>query len=169
MGFCYLNNIAIAAAKYIDQHPKNKVAILDIDCHHGNGTEAILENNESAIYLSLHQSPLYPGTGIQSHDNCHNFPLLPGTDEAKYLEVLHKACEDIKKFSPWLIGISAGFDTYQGDPLTQLNLTVNAYRKIGKVIANLNRPTFIVMEGGYSPDLPNCVLSFIQGLDKNIH
>jgi acetoin utilization deacetylase AcuC-like enzyme len=169
MGFCYLNNIAIATAKYLDQFPENRVSILDIDCHHGNGTEAIFQNNSSVLYVSLHQSPLYPGTGLQSHDNCNNFPLLPGTEEAKYLEVLHRACEDIKNFLPYLIGISAGFDTHQGDPLTQLNLTVETYQKIGEVIANLNIPTFIVMEGGYSSDLPDCVFSFIQGFDKNNH
>jgi acetoin utilization deacetylase AcuC-like enzyme len=163
MGFCYFNNIAVAAVKHLDQFPESKVALLDIDCHHGNGTEDIFQGNPSVLYVSLHQSPLYPGTGLQSHGNCYNFPLSAGTEEAEYLETLQKACEIIQQFSPEWIGISAGFDTCRNDPLTQLNLDADTYQKIGEMIFSLKSPTFIIMEGGYNPDLPECVFSFIKG------
>jgi acetoin utilization deacetylase AcuC-like enzyme len=165
MGFCYFNNIAIASAKVLNRSMENKIVILDIDCHHGNGTEDIFLNHPSMIYISLHQSPLYPGTGLQSHDNCTNFPLDPGTGESAYLDTLENACQIIQEFSPTLIGISAGFDTYRGDPLSQFNLKITTYKQIGKIIAGLNTPKFIVMEGGYSPDLPECVFSFIMGFE----
>jgi acetoin utilization deacetylase AcuC-like enzyme len=165
MGFCYINNIAIAVAKALEEHAGLTAAILDIDCHHGNGTEDIFMGNPSVLYVSLHQSPLYPGTGLQSHANAVNFPLPPYTPEDKYLSVLDEACGHIADFKPGLLGISAGFDTFQEDPLTQLNLDVGTYDKIGKRIADLNKPTFVVMEGGYSARLPECVHAFIQGLE----
>ncbi len=165
MGFCYFNNIAIASAKVLDRFPKNKIAILDIDCHHGNGTEDIFLNHSSIIYASLHQSPLYPGTGLQSRGNCYNFPLFPGTEETGYLETLQNACEIIRQFSPALIGVSAGFDTCRNDPLTQLNLDIESYQKIGEMISGLKIPTFIVIEGGYSSDLPECIFSFLVGFE----
>lgn len=166
MGFCYFNNIAIAMARHIQENPGKKGAILDIDCHHGNGTEDIFLGNDSVLFVSLHQSPLYPGTGMESHKNVLNFPLHPGTGEADYLDILHRACQKIADFDPTLLGISAGFDTYREDPLTQLNLEVSTYRKIGKTIAELRRPTFIVMEGGYSRDLPECVFDLLSGFDE---
>ena len=165
MGFCHFNNIAVATASFIEGSPGQKAAILDIDCHHGNGTEDIFAGHASVLYVSLHQSPLYPGTGLQSSCNILNFPLPPYTSEADYLKVLDEACQKIDAFAPTLLGISAGFDTFQEDPLTQLNLEVKTYKKIGKRISKLNKPTFVVMEGGYSSKLPECVYQFIQGLD----
>jgi acetoin utilization deacetylase AcuC-like enzyme len=166
MGFCYFNNIAVAMAKHVEENPGDKGAILDIDCHHGNGTEDIFLGNGSVLYVSLHQSPLYPGTGMESHKNVLNFPLPPSTAETDYLDILHRACQKIADFDPILLGVSAGFDTYKEDPLTQLNLEVSTYRRMGKIIADLRRPTFIVMEGGYSRDLPECVFELLSGLDE---
>ena len=166
MGFCYINNIAIAVAKALEEHAGLTAAILDIDCHHGNGTEDIFMRNPSVLYVSLHQSPLYPGTGLQSRENTVNFPLPPYTPEDKYMSTLEEACEHIADFKPGLLGISAGFDTFQEDPLTQLDLDVGTYGKIGERIADLNKPTFVVMEGGYSTRLPECVHAFIQGLES---
>ena len=165
MGFCYFNNIAIAAARYLEKNPGEKTAILDIDCHHGNGTEDIFLGNPQVLYVSLHQSPLYPGTGLESCDNAINFPLPPGTAETEYLNTLEKACQKIVDFNPSLLGISAGFDTFQEDPLTQLDLEVKTYGKIGKTIAGLKKPFFIVMEGGYSAKLPECVFEFLCGFE----
>ena len=165
MGFCYFNNIAIATAKYLVNNSNHKVAILDIDCHHGNGTEDIFTNNPSVLYISLHQSPLYPGTGLNSTDNCINYPLPPGTDEVQYLETLDSACEKIKKFNPGLIGISAGFDTFSGDPISNFGLHVESYFKIAKKIKEFKKPTFHIMEGGYSTDLPQCVYEYLRGLN----
>ncbi len=163
MGFCYLNNIAIAISRFVDKNPRQKAAILDIDCHHGNGSEAIFGGNPSVLYISLHQSPLYPGTGLESRENCINFPLQPNTNESVYLKTLEKACQALIDFDPSLLGISAGFDTYRGDPLTQFGLDIVSYTKIGETIQTLKKPTFIVMEGGYSPDLPKCVHALIKG------
>ncbi len=166
MGFCYLNNIAIATAKYIDENRNQKAAILDIDCHHGNGTEDIFLGNPNALYVSLHQSPLYPGTGLESRKNCINFPLFPDSEESDYLKTMEQACQSIIDFNPSLLGISAGFDTYRHDPLTRFGLDISSYTKIGEMIQTLKKPTFIVMEGGYSRDLPKCVHALMKGFDN---
>lgn len=163
-GFCYFNNIAIATAKALQNF--KKVAILDIDCHHGNGTEDIFLGKNNVLYVSLHQSPLYPGTGLSSQFNCLNFPLAAGTGEKEYLNKLDLALKKISDFSPDLLAISVGFDTYKKDPLTNLNLTIDSYKKIGKKIASLNLPTFAVLEGGYSYDLPECIYNFLLGLEE---
>ena len=164
MGFCYFNNIAIATQRYLDTHPEHKVAILDVDCHHGNGTENIFEGNTRVLYISLHQTHIFPGTGLQSNGNCINYPLLPGTKEDEYLGVLDIACKKILDFNPDLLGISVGFDTYTGDPLAHMHLEITSYQKIGEMIKELKLPTFAVMEGGYSKDLPLCVEMFLDGL-----
>jgi len=163
-GFCYFNNIAIAVQKTLGSI--DRVAIIDIDCHHGNGTEHIFLGNQKVLYLSLHQTPLYPGTGLHSEKNCLNFPLLPGTDEKEYLEKLNQGLENVAEFDPVLIGISAGFDTYKGDPITNLNLEVGSYRKIAKLINEIKKPLFIVLEGGYSKEMPECAYQFLLGISK---
>ncbi|MFH1943544.1 MAG: histone deacetylase family protein [bacterium] len=165
MGFCYFNNIAVAAAKYLEENLEKRIAILDIDCHHGNGTEDIFLGNESVLYVSIHQSPLYPGTGLESKQNALNFLLPPGTGEEEYLKTMQIACEKIEEYNPSILCISVGFDTFAEDPLTHLNLKIASYGKIGKTIAGMKKPTFIVMEGGYSPKLPECVHAFVRGLD----
>jgi acetoin utilization deacetylase AcuC-like enzyme len=166
MGFCYFNSIAIAAAKYLEDNPSKRTAILDIDFHHGNGTEDIFIGKDRILYVSLHQSPLYPGTGLKSRKNCRNFPLAPFMREIRYLETLQSACGEILDFNPDIIGISAGFDTYEMDPLTQMNLIVTSYGKIGKLIVSMKKPLFMVMEGGYSVDLPACVHEFVKGFTE---
>ena len=166
MGFCYFNNIAIASAAFLSDHPEERVAILDIDCHHGNGTEDIFRGNSSLLYVSLHQSPLYPGTGHASAGNILNFPLPPFTSEASFLDALDEACQGVQRFEPSLLGISAGFDTFSEDPLTQMMLDVPSYEKIGERIMEMSLPTFVILEGGYSAKLPECVLAFVQGLES---
>jgi len=162
-GFCYFNNIAIAVAHA--QKNVKKIAILDLDCHHGNGTEDIFFGAGNIIYISLHQSPLFPGTGTMSRKNCHNFPLEQGTDEAAYLGVLEKALAVIKGFEPGLIALSMGFDTYCDDPLTDIRLEKGSYQKIAEKVAALGKPVFGVLEGGYDiAGLPECVDKFLTGL-----
>jgi acetoin utilization deacetylase AcuC-like enzyme len=162
MGFCYFNSIAVAAAKYLDDNPSKKMAILDIDCHHGNGTEDIFLGKDRILYVSLHQSPFYPGTGLKTQKNCLNYPLPPFTKEIRYIKTLQTAFHEILAYCPDLLGVSAGFDTYEKDPLAQMRLTLSSYPKIGRMILNLGKPLFIVMEGGYSKDLPLCVHGLIM-------
>ena len=160
-GFCYFNNIAIAVAKSLKR--VKKVAVIDFDCHHGNGTQDIFLGHPKVLYISLHESPLYPGTGLTSEQNCFNYPLPAGTGEKEYLKTLESALKNVKSFNPDLIGISAGFDTYKKDPLTGLELEKETYRKIGGMIAELKAPSFAVLEGGYSEDMPLCVYEFLKG------
>ncbi len=163
-GFCYFNNIAIAIQKQLDKI--KKAAILDIDVHHGNGTENIFLKNKKVLYVSLHQFPLYPGSGLKSKENCINFPLPPGTNEKTYLEKLKLALKKIKNFNPELLGISAGFDSYEKDNLSDFNLKITTYKKIGNLIKKLNIPTFAVLEGGYSKDIKFCIYEFLKGLES---
>ena len=161
-GFCYFNNMAVAVTKALSL--VERAAIVDIDCHHGNGTEDIFLGNKRVLFVSLHQSPLYPGTGLFSEDNCLNYPLRPGTDGRAYLAVLEKALKDVKKFDPGVIGVSAGFDTFRNDPITGLLLDVEDYFRIGELIGGLGKPTFSVLEGGYDRGIPACVERYLEGV-----
>lgn len=142
-GFCYLNNIAIAI-KYL----KKPALILDIDGHHGNGTEEIFLGDKKAIYLSLHRYPYYPGTGFKSRGNCFNFPLEAGCGQDIYLRTLNRALKkiDLKKIE--VVAVSAGFDGHEAD-LASLGLTEKTFREIGQILAKLKKHTFFVLEGGY--------------------
>jgi acetoin utilization deacetylase AcuC-like enzyme len=143
-GFCYLNNIAIAV-KHLDK----RTLILDIDGHHGNGTQEIFQGDEKVTYVSLHRHPNYPGTGTVSEGNCLNFPLPPDCGDEAYLKALDKALGSIDMGKFEMLAVSAGFDTHAGD-LASLGLTENGYSEIGKRIGALRKPTFFVLEGGYS-------------------
>jgi acetoin utilization deacetylase AcuC-like enzyme len=142
-GFCYLNNIAIAV-----RHLGKPTLILDIDGHHGNGTQEIFFGDDKVMYVSLHRHPHYPGTGAVSEANCLNFPLWGDCGDEAYLETLDGALGtvDVGRFE--VVAVSAGFDTHMGD-LASLGLTEKGYREIGKRIAALKKPTFFVLEGGY--------------------
>jgi len=164
-GFCYFNNIAIATSKALKKI--KKAAILDLDCHHGNGTQDIFLGEERLLYVSLHQSPLYPGTGLKSEKNCLNYPLPPNTEEDIYLDTLKEALAKIKDFQPEILGISLGFDTCKNDPLTNFNLEISSYRRIGERIAELNTPGFAVLEGGYSDRIGECLYEFILGWERS--
>ena len=142
-GFCYFNNIAIAV-KHLDR----RTLILDIDGHHGNGTQEIFLGDKKVTYVSLHRHPNYPGTGMLSEANCLNFPLPPDCGDEAHIKTLDKALSsvDVDRFE--VVAVSAGFDTHVGD-LASLGLTEKGYREIGKRIAKLKKPTFFVLEGGY--------------------
>lgn len=161
-GFCYFNNIAIAVTRALKR--VKKIAILDTDVHHGNGIQDIFLGNKNVIYVSLHQyGYTYPGTGKHSENNCFNYPLDNGTGEDEYLVKLEVGLEKIRAFNPDMIAVSAGFDTFEKDPLADLKLTVDSYSKIARMIADLGKPRFAILEGGYSKELPQCVLSFLKG------
>ncbi|MBU2562683.1 MAG: histone deacetylase [Nanoarchaeota archaeon] len=164
-GFCYFNNIAEAV-----KQSNLKTLIMDIDGHHGNGTQDIFENDPDVFYISLHRSPLYPGTGLNSKNNILNLPLPADCGERIYLETLQKAIKKAQgNFKFKQIAISAGFDTYQGD-LASLNLTKDSYRKIGKIIKKLSQKTnsrvFAVLEGGYTTNLGELIHEFTSSISE---
>ncbi len=161
-GFCYFNNIAIAV-----KESGKKTLILDIDGHHGNGTQEIFEGDEKVTYLSLHQSPNYPGTGASTEGNCINFALQKDLGGQQYLEILDKALSmvDLTKFE--VVAVSAGFDTHKGD-LATLGLVEQDYFEIGKKVAKLKKPAFFVLEGGYvGQNVGSDIDSFLRGYEEN--
>ena len=169
MGFCYLNNIAIAALA-ASASGARRVAVFDFDVHHGNGTEAILVNRPGLAFFSIHLYPFYPGTGATNvGDNCFNYPVTPGTPREKYLAVLRRALDDLKKYRPDLIAVSAGFDAYVRDPLGGGVLEVDDFHWLGESLRVLNVPMFSLLEGGYSKDLPELILAYLEGIEHLAH
>src|SRR5436190_6987584 len=165
MGFCYLNSVAIATLAALASGVR-KVAVYDFDVHHGNGTEAILVKEPSATFVSIHQHPCYPGTGTADvGTNCFNFPVRPRTPRAEYRQVMERALERLKKARPELVAVSAGFDAYARDPLAQETLEAEDYHWLGKSMRELGVPTFSLLEGGYSKDLPKLILAYLKGLE----
>lgn len=165
MGFCYLNNIAIATLEALATGAK-RVAVFDFDVHHGNGTEAILQGNRGAAFFSIHQFPCYPGTGTRNvGQNCYNFPVLPQTPRGQYRQSLASALEHLGSFKPDLIGVSAGFDAYVRDPLAQGSLEAEDFYWLGQSLRKLAVPLFSLLEGGYSVDLPELILAYLKGVE----
>lgn len=162
-GFCYFNNIAIAVKHCLKT--KKKAAILDLDGHHGNGTESIFRDCDNVIFISIHQSPAYPGTGISSFSNCYNFPMSPGRGFSDYKIALFEAIGLIRKFAPDIIGISLGFDTHINDSLLELCFQDSDYYHMAKMIASsISIPAFIVLEGGYDINsIGNSFFCFLSG------
>lgn len=158
-GFCYLNNIAVAV-----RASRKKTLIVDIDGHHGNGTEAIFLRDPQVTYVSLHRIYNYPGTGHTSYANAINVPLPPRCGGERYVEALEEALEKSGHDHEEL-AISVGFDTYKEDPLASLGLEVEDYYHIGYVLGALELPTFCVLEGGYVPEIMGpAAHAFITGL-----
>lgn len=167
LGFCYFNNIAVTCRKALKMERVNKIAILDIDCHHGNGTQEIFFRDPHVLFVSLHRhGGVYPGTGERSIENCLNYPFLHAVNDEEYINVLSVALGEIKKFDPDLIAVSAGFDTHKHDPICGLGLSTQSYIMIGRMIAKLNERVFAVLEGGYGREFPQCVLNFLRGLEE---
>jgi acetoin utilization deacetylase AcuC-like enzyme len=165
MGFCYLNNIAIATLEALATGTK-RVAVYDFDVHHGNGTEAILLNKPGAAFYSIHQHPCYPGTGTANvGKNCFNFPVAPRTPRAAYRKVLERALDELRKFKPELVAVSAGFDAYAHDPIAQETLEAEDFHWLGGELNRLGVPMFSLLEGGYSSDLPELVFAYLKGLN----
>ena len=160
MGFCYLNQIAIAAlaarAKGVA-----RVAIWDFDAHHGNGTEAILHGREGILFTSVHQYPGYPGTGTESFDNCRNWPVAPRAPRARHMAALRESFDAVVAFQPGLVLVSAGFDAYAEDPLTAMTLEADDFATLGRWLRESGRPAAAILEGGYSDDLPQLMDAFL--------
>lgn len=171
-GYCYLNNAAIAANTL---KALGKVAVLDIDYHHGNGTQDIFWDNPDVLVISIHAEPAleYPyycgyadeRGGASAEGLNINYPLPFGTDEAGYVATLTQALSKIRAYAPGALVISLGFDTYRGDPMAQFLLDMPSYTRIGAMIAGLNLPTLYVQEGGYAVGaLGEMAVSFFEGV-----
>jgi acetoin utilization deacetylase AcuC-like enzyme len=165
MGFCYLNNIAIATLEALATGSK-KIAVFDFDVHHGNGTEDILLNREGTAFFSVHQFPAYPGTGEKNAGkNCFNYPVAPSAPRENYRATLARSLADLKNFSPDLVAVSAGFDAYTRDPLAQGSLLAEDFFWLGQELRALKIPFFSLLEGGYSRDLPDLIFAYLKGVE----
>ncbi len=173
MGFCLFNNIAIAC-KWLNERGK-KIFLLDLDSHSGNGSQEIFYNTDKVLFLSIHQFPAYPGTGWVNEIGIGkgkyytiNVPAPPYTSDDIFVDILSKIILTIKEqYKPDVVAVSAGFDGHKDDPLLQLNLTVNSYYEIGKLISNNFKNIFACLEGGYNIEvLPHCVSAFLLGINK---
>ena len=165
MGFCFLSNIAIACLEALATGCK-RIAVFDFDVHHGNGTEAILFNVRGASFFSIHQFPCYPGTGTRNvGENCFNYPVAPQTPRTEYRHVLTSALEHLQSLKPEVVAVSAGFDAYARDPLAQETLEAEDYHWLGECLRKLGVPVFSLLEGGYSPDLPELIVSYLKGIE----
>ena len=165
MGFCYLNNIAIAALEASVTGSK-RIAVFDFDVHHGNGTEDVLLNRPGIEFFSVHQHPAYPGTGAENRGrNCFNYPVGPGTPRLTYRAKLAHALDDLRSFRPDLVAVSAGFDAYLRDPLADGSLLAEDFHWLGQMLRQLNVPLFTLLEGGYSRDLPELIFEYLKGME----
>lgn len=174
MGFCLFNHAAIAALHARERHGLERIALVDFDVHHGNGSQDILAGREGILYVSTHQSPLYPGTGSEDDevpDNILNVPLPSGTDGAAYRRAFEERIEPrLHRFAPQLVLVSAGFDAHRLDPLAGLALDEDDYRWIGRRLGGLAREhaggrVLAILEGGYNLEvLGASVSAFLEGL-----
>ncbi|HVF71979.1 MAG TPA: histone deacetylase [Chthoniobacterales bacterium] len=162
MGFCYFSNIAVAALDAL-ANGAERVAIWDFDAHHGNGTEDVVAGNPRVAFASIHQFPGYPGTGTRSFGNIHNFPIPPLTPRGPHLEQVRRSLGRLVDFQPDLLLVSAGFDAYAGDPITQMSLEAEDFRTFGAWLRETNIPAGAILEGGYSDQLPELIDQFLSG------
>jgi acetoin utilization deacetylase AcuC-like enzyme len=165
MGFCYFSNVAIAALAALDSGVE-RVAILDFDGHHGNGTEDVVANNFRIAFASIHQSPAYPGTGMTSFANIDNYPVAPETPRLEYANAVERALQKMILSKPQLLLVSAGFDGYVRDPLLQMTLEHEDFAAFGNWLRQTGIPTAAVLEGGYSDDLPELIDTFLSAWSR---
>jgi len=158
MGFCIYNNVAVGANYLLEKYKYNKIAIIDFDVHHGNGTQDIFYNNEKVLFISTHQYPYYPGSGSEKEkgnfNNILNIPLEAGTSPEKYLNAYEKVLNKIKEFKPEFLLFSAGFDAHIDDPLAQLQLGSEDFYTITKRTLEISKSfcngnVVSILEGGY--------------------
>ncbi len=177
MGFCLFNTVAIAAEHAIATGGAERVLILDWDVHHGNGTEEIFKASDTVLYASIHQWPLYPGTGAAEYEGegpgegfTINMPVDPGADSERFLALVeHVVAPVARAFRPGLIAISAGYDAHRADPLASCLVDEDGYRRMtiamSRVAGELGAPVLVCLEGGYDPGaLAASVVATLDGL-----
>ena len=177
MGFCIFNNAAIGAQYLIEKYNYNRIAIIDFDVHHGNGTQDIFYNNKKVLYISTHQYPFYPGTGSENEkgkfNNIFNIPLPAGTSSENYFEAYNHVLKKIDQFRPEFLIFSAGFDAHQDDPLAQFKLKSGDFYEITRrtlLTANkyINKKVVSILEGGYDLNaLAESADEHIKALQQN--
>ena len=160
MGFCYFNNVAVAALEALESGAE-RIAIWDFDGHHGNGTEAIVAHNLRIQFASIHQFPAYPGTGAKSFANIDNYPIAPYTPRSRIVNLARRSLDKLIVFEPDLLVVSAGFDAYARDPLLQLTLEREDFTTFANWLNEIDVPVAVVLEGGYSNDLPELIDAFL--------
>jgi len=160
MGFCYLNQVAVAALA-ARRRGAERVAVWDFDAHHGNGTEAILDGRDGFRFCSVHQFPGYPGTGTRQTATCRNWTIAPHSAPAEHMEALAKSWDAVLAFRPDIVLVSAGFDAYVGDPITAMTLEEEHFAELGTWLGQAHFPAMAVLEGGYSPELPRLIDLFL--------
>ena len=158
MGFCIYNNVAVGTNYLLQKYKYNRVAIIDFDVHHGNGTQNIFYENEKVLYISTHQWPLFPGTGKEDekgkYNNIFNIPLPGGTNSREYLDAYENVLIKLKEFKPEFLLFSAGFDAHKDDPLAQFQLNSKDFYEITRrsLITTekfTNGKVVSILEGGY--------------------
>lgn len=178
MGFCFFDNVAVAAEHLLEAGRARRVAIFDFDVHHGNGTQHLFEDRREVCYVSTHQSPFYPGTGAESErgvgegeGTVANIPLPPGTDEETFLAAVdERVLPALRSWEPDFLAVSAGFDIWEQDPLGGFGVGEAGFRSLGRRIAEVagelcGGRSLTVLEGGYDVgSLPRLVECYLDGL-----
>jgi acetoin utilization deacetylase AcuC-like enzyme len=170
MGFCFFNNVAVAARFAQAELDIQRIAILDWDVHHGNGTQDLFWDDDSVLFVSVHEWPFYPGSGgpTDQADTTLNIPMSAGSGDEEYLHAFdHTVVPAIERFGPDLLIVSAGFDAHTDDPMANIDVTEAGFREMARRARGVAPRLAAVLEGGYDPQtLPTLVQAAIEGFES---